>query len=188
MRKLRLKIGYISLVCLLLVFLFRGYIYRQLFVYELIETRKTYTEVGEGLKQYLNEETSTFKPQNIHEVVEKSLQITARTLRFRPTQPSSDPNALLISQEAHCVGYAAFFTTTCNYLLQKYQLDSTWKAKHWVGKIKFCGKDLHRFLSSPFFKDHDLAAVEDIQTGESLYVDPSLKDYFYINYIRVKAQ
>lgn len=188
MRKLSLRIGFISLLGLLMAFMLRGYIYRQLFVYEVVAKRKAQTEVGKSLKDYLDRETSTFKPQNIHAVVEKSLKITAHTLTFRAKQYSADPNELLVRGEAHCVGYTAFFSTSCNYLLQKYQLDSTWKAHHRVSKISFCGTDIHHFLSSPFFKDHDIALIENFKTGESLYVDPSLKDYIYINYICVKHQ
>jgi hypothetical protein len=79
------------------------------------------------------------------------------------------------------VGYAAFFATTCNYLLKKYHLDATWTAQPQAGKMYLLGENIHPYFHSPFFRDHDFVVIKNKVTGEILAVDPTIHDYLFIN-------
>jgi hypothetical protein len=51
-------------------------------------------------------------------------------------------------------------------------------------KITFLDFDLHQLTDSPFFKDHDYNVVEDMQSGERLFVDASTKDVLGIGIVK----
>jgi hypothetical protein len=94
-----------------------------------------------------------------------------------------DPNKLLISKHANCIGYAAFFSTVCNSLLEKNNLDQQWIAKPLIGQLYFLDKNIHPYFKSAFFKDHDFAVVKNKETGKVFAVDPSLNDYTGIDFV-----
>ncbi len=96
---------------------------------------------------------------------------------------TNDPNKLIYSKAAHCVGYSTFFATTCNYLFKKYNLDKNWEAKHQIAQLYLFKTNVHQFFDTPFLKDHDIVIIENQKTGELFAVDPTLNDYFYIDYI-----
>ena len=94
-----------------------------------------------------------------------------------------DPNKLITSRKAHCIGYASFFATTCNYLLKKYNLSDQWTAKPKVGQLYFIGQNIHKYFNSPFFKDHDFVTIENKKTDQIFAVDPTVYDYLLIDFI-----
>jgi galactose mutarotase-like enzyme len=112
-----------------------------------------------------------------------SLDITSSRLNFTVDKNDVDPNNLVSFRTAHCVGYANFFTTTCNYLLQKNDLADTWEVKTEIGQLYLFGVNVHSYLNSPFLKDHDFVSIENQETGEVLAVDPSVHDYLGISLI-----
>ncbi len=80
---------------------------------------------------------------------------------------------LIVTKTSHCVGYGAFFTTTCNFLLKKYNLGGKWRAKSQKGQIYFLGINVHNYSNSSFFIDHDFVITENNQTSELCAVDPT---------------
>lgn len=170
-------------VVLLCGVVFRGFIYRQLFHYQPIGQRTIYNATRPELIRFIDDATSSFKPEGVEHIVEKSLALTSERLQFRAARNDNDPDKLIRTTQAHCVGYSAFFSAVCNYLLEKYGYSESWSSKPLIGQIYVGQINIHQFASSSFFRDHDFNVIENHHTGERYYVDPTLRDYFYIDYV-----
>ena len=163
--------------------LFRGWLYRHLVTYKSIGLRTSYPATAKNLIAYIGTNTTGQTNPDIEQIVELGLSITSDQLRFTASKNDIDPNKLINSRTAHCVGYASFFATTSQYLLKKYNLSDQWIIKPHIGQLYFLGKNIHRYFSSPFFKDHDFVTIENKKTGEIFAVDPTVNDYFYVELI-----
>jgi len=168
--------------------LFRGWFYRHLVTYKSVKIRTNYLATNIKLTDYIDANTDNQTDPDIKQIIKLGLSITSRKLNFTVDKNYTDPNKLIISKTAHCVGYASFFATTCNYLLEKYNLSDTWTAKPQVGQLNFLGKNIHIYLTkffidTNFIKDHDFVTIENKKTGEILAVDPTVNDYLRIDFI-----
>ena len=170
-----------SLLFLLTIFLLRGWLFRKTVNYHAIGELSGYAVTDPSFRQYLeNQRIDTI----VVKIIRRSLNLTATHLRFTTGKSDIDPNLLFYSKNAHCVGYAAFFSTTCNELLRQAGLDERFEVKHLRGKISFLGIDLHQFFNGPFFRDHDFNEILDKTTGQRFYVDASVQDVFGIVYVK----
>lgn len=163
--------------------LFRGWLYRQVVTYKSVGTRTNYAVTSKELTAYLQSNTETQLARSVAQVIAQSLAITATTLRFTSGKNDKDPNRLVRTKKAHCVGYAAFFATTCNYLLQQNGLSGIWQAEPRIGQLYFLGTNVHQYFNSPFFKDHDFVVIRNKKTGQKLAVDPTVNDYGAIDFV-----
>jgi len=173
-------------VFLFLCVLFRGCVYRQVVAYESVGVRMSYMVTDNELQDCINASLKNESEMNIDEIIERSLEITASELNFTSGRNDIDPNKLIHSKDAHCVGYAAFYAATFNYILKEYKLDHAWNAVPQRGKIYFLGMNVHNWFSSSFFKDHDFVIIRNSETGEMKAVDPTLYEYFYIERVAVR--
>ena len=164
-------------------FLFRGWLYRQLVTYKSAGFRPNYPATNKTLIDYLNASNTKQYKLNAAQIVKQSLVITSQKLNFTAGKNDNDPNKLIKTKKAHCVGYASFFATTCNYLMKQNGLGDTWKAKPRVGQLYFLGANIHRYFNSPFFKDHDFVTIENEKTRQVLAVDPTVDDYLDIDFV-----
>ncbi len=176
----RLKI---LLPVILVLFLLRGSIFRLLITYHPIEEQPSYPISDENLAELVENKPIS---SNAESIVKQTLRLTAGQLRFTSGKNFTDPNQLFYSKSAHCVGYAAFFNTTCQASLHKAKLENRFRVKHLRGKLTLLGFDLHQLTNSPFFHDHDFNVVEDLQTGEKIYVDASTFDVLGIGIVSGK--
>jgi hypothetical protein len=135
------------------------------------------------LIEYINSKVVNQPKPSINKIIKTGLSITSSQLKFTSGKCDVDPNKLFHSKATNCVGYATFFASTCNYLLKKYSLSDSWVATINVGKIYFIRTDVHRYFNDSFFKEHDFVTIENKRTGELYAVDPTVNDYFYIDYI-----
>ena len=135
------------------------------------------------LLEYIETDKKAGDSQDINYIIRLALLQTGNRLNYTTSGNENDPNKLIYSKSAHCVGYAAFFTTTCNYLLKKYNLHDGWVAKHQIGQMYVLDINIHRCINHSFFKDHDFAIVENRITGEIVAVDPSVNDYLHIDFV-----
>ena len=164
--------------------LFRGWFYRHLVTYKSIGLRINYSATDEKLINYIDANIDKEANLDIKQIIKIGLSITSRQLNFTTNKNDVDPNKLVSSKTAHCVGYASFFATTCNYILKKYDLDDNWTVKSQIGQLYFLGINIHKYLHSSFFKDHDFVTIENKKTGEIYAVDPTLNDYLHIDLIK----
>lgn len=160
---------------------FRGCIYRQTIAYQWVGQRTNYPATDDQLIQYIEENVEADKDLSIEDILSLANSLTSRQLHFTASDNDTDPNQLIHSKAAHCIGYAAFFATTCNYLLKKYHLDATWTAQPNIGKLYLLGENIHRYFDSPFFRDHDFVVVKNKVTGEVFAVDPTVHDCLFIH-------
>ena len=165
-------------------FFFRGWFYRHLVTYKSVGPGPNYLAKDKNLIDYVDANTNEQTDPNIKQIVKLSLSITSKQLNFTANKKNDiDPNKLITSKTAHCIGYASFFATTCNYLLKKNNLDNRWTAKTQKGNLNFFGTDIHKYFKPGFFSDHDFVLIENKKTGEILAVDPTANDYLYIDFI-----
>lgn len=166
------------------VFAFRGWIYRHIVTYKSFGVREKYTVTDSSLMKLLSENEAKNDLTEISGVINSSLLLTSEQLNFTDSTNDLDPNKLVNSKTAHCVGYANFFATVCNYQIQKHNLSQDWEATARIGHIFLFETDIHKYFKSAFFKDHDFVTIENRVTGEVLAVDPSLYDYTRIKLVR----
>ena len=163
--------------------LFRGWFYRHLVIYKSVGLRANYVATDNKLIAYINLSTDKQTNLDVEQIIKLGLSITSKQLNFTAEKNDNDPNKLINSKTANCVGYGAFFATTCNYLLDKHNLTDTWIAKPQIGQLYFLGTNIHKYIKSSFFKDHDFVIIENKKTGKVFAVDPTINDYFCIDYV-----
>lgn len=164
-------------------FLFRGWFYRHLVTYKSVGLRTNYPAKDSKLVNCINASADKQTGPGIEQIIQLGLSITSKQLNFTSDKNDIDPNKLITSRTAHCVGYASFFATTCNYLLNKYNLTDTWTARPQIGQLYFLGTNVHPYFHSSFFKDHDFAIIENKTTGQIYAVDPTINDYLGIDFV-----
>lgn len=179
-----LKRAFLAIIILTTVgFLFRGWVYRQIVTYKSVGQRSAYEATNDNLIKYIEVNAGGKKDMDIENVINAGLSATSGQLHFSASQKSKDPNQLINSKAAHCVGYASFFATTCNYLLKKYKLSDQWVAKPQIGQLYLLGANIHTYFDSSFLRDHDFVTIENKTTGEILAVDPTVNDYLRIGFV-----
>lgn len=171
------------LVLTIVGLLFRGSFYRRLITYKSVGPRSVYLATDKKLVDYINSNTAEQTDPDIELIIKLGLSITSSQLNFTAQKNDIDPNKLIVSKSAHCVGYATFFATTCNYLLEKNNLSDTWTAKPQVGQLHFLGTNIHKYFNASFFKDHDFVTIKNKRTGQIFAVDPTVNDYLCIDFI-----
>lgn len=163
--------------------LFRGWFYRNLVTYKSVGHRNISLVTEKDLEEYLEESINKQTGHDVEQIIKLGLSITSKQLHFTVNKNEIDPNKLLYTKRAHCVGYASFFATTCNYLFKKFKFSDNWIVKQQIGQLYFLGINIHNYFNSSFFKDHDFVTIENKTTGEIYAVDPTVNDYLCIDFI-----
>lgn len=177
-----LKVIAVIAVVLVLLFLFKGSIYRMAVKYEDGGSRKSYDIKDDNLANYINQnlpnDESLDTTIDIDQIIDLSQEITTKTLDFSLEAQESDPKKLILTAEANCVGYAAFASAVGNYLLSRFGMDKEWEAKPKKGKLYLFGNSMHKNVKSGWFKDHDFVVFRNKNTKEEIYADPTVHEYF----------
>lgn len=176
----------IGLITLFLV-LFRGSMYRQIIRYSQVGTRPEVKITDIELIERIKNRTQQ-KKIDLHEIAEIANHITKEELKFTTKKTESDPNKLMHSKIANCIGYSYMFNSIANFIIDENQIRNEFKAEHKIGKLELLGIDIHKYFEDAFFKDHDFNQITNLKTGKSIFVDPSLSDYLYIDRINVKTE
>lgn len=165
----------------LLIFIF---FFNSIFSYKSYDTRKLYKFENKAISLFIDK-NSSIKLNSVNSIIEQSLKITSKTLKYSFNQSEINPNKLLDNPKTHCVGYANFFSTTCNYLLRK-QKYFEWEAKVHIGYIYFFKWNIHNLLNYNLTKNHDFVVIKNNKTEKYFAVDPTLHDLIPITYINYK--
>ncbi|MCG8330209.1 MAG: hypothetical protein MI974_21095 [Chitinophagales bacterium] len=165
---------------MLILFLFRGSIYRSIIVYHPLGTREVYPLQDSTILKKIPLNSSIGDIDRNMSIAQK---FTNKYLSFSFGNAPFLPEDVFHQQEANCVGYAALYSATLVYLNENGSLTESYEVRHLYGQLYFMGFDLHRLFKSPFFKDHDYVEIIHKSTGEKRYVDPSLSDYLWIQHI-----
>jgi hypothetical protein len=176
------------LILTTVAYLFRGWLYRNIVTYYTTGIRTNYSVTNDELSNHIDSISALQNDLNIKQTIALALSITSNQLIFSTSKNDNDPNDLINSKIAHCIGYASFFTTTCNYLLKRNDLVGNWIAKPQVGELYVFGINIHDYFKSSFFKDHDFVTIENEKTGQIFAVDPTVHDYLHIDFISFETQ
>lgn len=168
------------LASMFLIFVLRGFLFRATVQYQEASSLPNRVIGDEAFLQWVDQLPPT---SDIHEIAKRCLQICAERLRFTDQKCDTDPNLLFASQKTNCIGYAAFFSATCQVLLNQNHLEKKYAVQHLRGHLSFLGMNVHRWFGSPFFKDHDYNLIQDKETGERFYLDASTYDLLGIGYV-----
>ncbi len=169
----------------LLLYLLNEPLFRLLISYQPLDSRPPIHLTDFNLKRILDQKTEG-RDLNIDDIVELASELTTSHLSFTPDKASANPNELVTTKKANCVGYAAMFNSIASYLIKKEELQEQYSVQNKVGKLYILGFDLHQFSNTPFFKDHDFNLITNSTTGEKYGIDTSVSDYLGVDYIRVK--
>lgn len=179
----------LKIISLILFFLIlcRGSIYRLLIKYSDVGTRPEIQITNQNLISKIKS-SSSYKAIDSREIAKIATEITNEQLKFTTKNAISNPNQLIHIGKANCVGYASMFNSIANYIIKENNLQSELKAEHKIGKLELFGVNIHPYLKSPYFKDHDFNEIKNLNTGKSIFVDPSLSDYLHIDRIMMKTE
>lgn len=164
----------------LVLLVFRGWIFRKSVNYRSISVRENVTKLDSKLIALIDKEQNG-KELSITEIIAISDGIVKDNLEFTFDKCSNNPNQCFETNKANCVGYSALFNSVGNYLLTKQKINKDYKFVHHVGKLSLFGVDLHQMFENPFFKDHDFVEICDFKNEDSEFVDPTISDCFFIN-------
>ena len=171
----------------MILILFRGFVYRLLINYSEIGTR---TEIKITSQELINkiESKSADRKIGFEEIIRIANSVTNEELRFTGNKASNNPNELINTNRANCIGYSAMFNSIANYLIKENELNQEIESKHKIGQIDLLGINLHQFFENPFFRDHDFNEMKNLKTGERILIDPSVSDYLWINKVSSNSE
>jgi hypothetical protein len=141
-------------VSILILILFRGIIFRMAIKYNEIGSRPEIEITSKRLIEKI-ESNSENRETDLKEILEIADKITKEELEFTTNRASNNPNELINTNQANCVGYSAMFNSIANYLIRKNKLQNEIESEHKIGQLELFGINLHQFFESPFFRDHD---------------------------------
>ena len=177
------KAAKIILGTTLLLFLFRGTVFRSLITYHDVGSRPAIELGNQDLIQAIKYE-SNGQHLDINDITEIARALTTAHLSFTIGKASVNPNELVKTKKANCVGYAAMFNAIAMYMIQEEDLDKEYEIQHKIGKLEFIGIDLHQYSDSPFLKDHDYNIILNKVTKEEVAIDASVSDYLWVKKVR----
>lgn len=161
---------------LLVLWFIRAPLYRSIVSYHVVGPRPA---VG-SLAPTIN------APTDFEEAIDAVLDTTAARLHFSTGQVSNDPRKLVPGSPANCIGYAALFSALLKGSLQQSGLAGRYDVAPVIAKLYIGGFDLHSTLKSEFWKDHDIVRITNKNTGEQIFVDPTLYDVTSIGRVRMR--
>ncbi|WP_344928382.1 hypothetical protein [Aquimarina addita] len=147
----------------------------------MIEERKTFKVLDSKLITYIESSASNKNLFTITSIVDTTNKLTNKKLQFTFSRCDINPNQLIHTQSTNCVGYSHFYASICNFLIEKTEISNHWRAKVYVGELYFFGVNVHAYVDSSFFKNHDIVVLENRITGEKIHIDPTISDYFWID-------
>jgi hypothetical protein len=154
--------------------------------YAVLSDRKNKPLQNDSLKTVIDRWIESNNAAGIDSLVNFLLEMTKDQLQFSFGKSDSDPEKLVHSKKANCVGYAAYFNSACNYALQKSRFNSEYECRHCVGKIYADTTEITALFNDPFFNDHDFNVIRPLKGGKDIVVDPSLYEYLGISRIRLR--
>jgi len=162
--------------------LFRGWIYRNLITYTNTGSRENIKITNTRLLEKIRVKSSN-KTITIENIIHIARSVTIKELGFSKNQFSRNPNDLMDSKKANCVGYAAMFNSIANHLIRANNLEQKYAAEHRIGNLELIGFNLNQLFTSPFFRDHDYNEIIDLRTRNIIAIDPSVSDYLGIKFV-----
>jgi hypothetical protein len=185
----RIKIALATLIGLLIICatILSGPIFRVLVKYSATKPQETILLVDGAFQSEIKDRRDG-KDLDLDQIIRLSRTITNQKLKFTFKEGDlKNPNDVEKIDRAHCVGYAAMFTSIASYLIDLQDSEHEYQVKHLRGKLLLLGFDIHP-KNRPFLANHDYCEIKNLQSGQIVWVDPSLSDYTLINRVSVKTK
>ena len=119
-------------VSILILILFRGIIFKLAIKYNEIGSRPEIEITNQKLIEKI-ERNSEKKEIDLKKILEIADKITKEELKFTTNRASNNPNELINTNQANCVGYSAMFNSIANYLIRKNKLQNEIESEHKIG-------------------------------------------------------
>ena len=172
-------------VSILVLILFRGMIFRLAVKYNEIGSRPEIEITSKKLIGKIDSKSEN-KKIDLKEILEIADNITKEELEFTTNRAPNNPNELIHTNQANCIGYSAMFNSISNYLIRKNDLQNEIASEHKIGQLELFGINLHQFFDSSFYRDHDFNEITNKQSAEKFFIDPSVSDYLRIKRVAKK--
>jgi hypothetical protein len=168
----------------------RGKMYFELVQYKSTSIIPAYSLTSNNLKKYLDSHIDIYDRHidSITNIVHTALKVTSDCLNINNDVSTLDPNELIRNQEADCGGYASFFTTVCNELLERKKMNARYNVIHLTGDMYIGNSRVGDGIQNPYnhnrkYHTHHFNAIEDTYTHEKIYVDPMIFQRLGISYV-----
>lgn len=172
-------------IAVLMLILFRGIVFRLVVKYDEIGNRSRIEITNKNLIEEIEKEYKN-RRIDLEEISGIADLITKKKLEFTMNRVSNNPNELINTNQANCIGYSAMYNSIANYLIEKESLEDEIEAKHKIGRLELLGINIHQFFDNPFFRNHDFNEITNKKTGEKISIDPTVSDYLWIRRISRK--
>ena len=164
----------ILLVLGLIIYTFKGELYRKTVKYKEINQRSLIKIDNKTIKDDLDFWLSTYNYATVEQIVDFAHDYSTEDISYTFGKCSTNPNNVIDSKSTNCVGYSALFHCVASYLLEKRRFSESVKSEHKVGQLYFLGFNLHQLFKDPAFKDHDYNVVTDNSTHKKYVIDPTV--------------
>lgn len=142
----------------------------------------TNASLQQEIKDWLQENQEI----DLDDLIDFLLDLTSEYLEFSFTQNNNNPDILITSKKANCIGYASFYASVFQFSIQQAQLQNRYQCQQVVGKIFYLGQDAHQFFDNPFFANHDFIIIQDLENHQTTVIDPSFYAYLGVRNIDLK--
>lgn len=158
--------------------------------YKPIEQRNVIFSITDSkLIADIEKKNSLEQNDDIEAVILKSLEITSKHLNFTMSNKNEiNPNKLIETKNAHCIGYSSFYIAVIDNILKRKNLEKEWIITHNVGQLYIFSFNIHNYINSSFFKDHDFVTIKNKRTQQEYSIDPTLYDYTGIVKIKTNVK
>lgn len=184
----------VKFAILFLPFLLREKLYQSVVTYRIERLRGFQPRLTPAIERAILTHREVFdrKLDNKDKIIHAALKVTADFLTFNGDSTDQiDPLSIYQSEAVNSTSFAAFFSATTQYLLQKNNLSDRYICQQYLAKRLQNGVNLSDRYRSPYgssFKpERDIIAIIDLKTGEKYFVDPTLFEQTSIVSIRVEG-
>lgn len=174
---------YVLLAFGLLLFLFRGQLFRLCVHYEPIGERTILAASNQDLQREIANWAAENPEASVKKRIAYSRKLTAKSTSFVMRSASGQPDDVYVSGQANCVGYARLFAGVLEEVNKAMGDGRMISQAILIGELSLFGQSLHQLTNDPFWRDHDYNKVTDLKTGEVYFLDLTLYDYFGIRWV-----
>jgi hypothetical protein len=176
---------FVFFILIVAIFCFKGPLYRAIITYQEVDERPQISIKNPHIQQALDHWTTGHKDADLEQIIHFTASYCSKNLLFTLGKCSMDPNQILMGKnQTNCVGYSASLHAILSYILAQKGWTTKVKSEHKVGQLYFFKINLHQFFKDPAFKDHDYNVITDLETKERYVIDPTVRDYFGVKWVR----
>jgi hypothetical protein len=162
-------------IFLLVLYVFKGFLYRNLVRYKEIQQRPFIEIENKTIKNDLNEWLNQNSTATIDEIMNFAADYVTKHIQYTFGKCTTNPNKILTEdRKTNCIGYSASLHAVVTYLINQKGLSNNVKSEHKVGHLYLLGFNIHGLFQDASFKDHDYNVITDKRNHKRYVFDPTL--------------